>query len=84
MSLVVIIVVYALIMLMFINMIVKSRREKKQRSQMIEELKHGDIVRTIGGFVVEIVEIKEDDLIVKFENTNVKTRISKNAIVGLL
>lgn len=84
MSLVVIIVVYAFIMIMFINMIIKSRREKKQRSQMIDELKNGDLVRTIGGFVVEIIEVKEDDLIVKFENTNVKTRISKNAIVGLL
>lgn len=79
-----IILVYVFIMIMFINMIIKSKKEKKQRKQMIDELKQGDIVRTIGGFVVEIVEIKEDDFIVKFENTNVKTRISKNAIVSLL
>lgn len=79
-----IILVYVFIMIMFINMIIKSKKEKKQRKQMIDELKQGDIVRTIGGFVVEIVEIKEDDFIVKFENTNVKTRIAKNAIVSLL
>jgi len=57
------------------------RKKEQQHKQMVKSLKKNDKIRTIGGILGTIVDIKDDEIILKIdESNNTKIRISTNAI----
>jgi preprotein translocase subunit YajC len=63
-----------------------SRSRKKQaakRQQMLAALKKGDKVTSIGGIVGTIIELRDDEIVVKVDETNnVRLRFARWAIRG--
>ncbi len=57
------------------------RKKEQQHKQMVRSLKKNDKVRTIGGILGTIMDIKDDEIILKIdESNNTKIRVSTNAI----
>ena len=62
-----------------------QRKEKKKREQLLASLKKGDKVQTIAGILGSIVEVREDEVIVKVdENTNARMHFRRSAIQGVI
>lgn len=61
--------------------VVGGRREKKKREQMLAGIKRHDKVVTIGGIVGSVVELKDDSVILKVDETsNTRITFAKSAI----
>ena len=62
-----------------------QRKDEKKRKSMIEEMKKGDKVMTIGGLVARVVSIDGDEVVLKIdESANVKATYKKTAIQQVL
>ena len=73
-----------LLILMWIWMGRSRRKEQQRRKQMLESLKKGDKVTTIGGIIGTIVEIRDDEIILKVdESANVRMKFARWAIRGV-
>ncbi len=60
------------------------RKERQRRQEMISSLKKGDKVTTIGGIVGTVIEIRDDELTVKVdESNNVRMKFAKWAVRGV-
>lgn len=56
-------------------------KEKKKRQQLIASLSKGDKIQTIGGIIGNIVEIRDNEVVVKIdENNNTKMKFARSAI----
>lgn len=65
--------------------IFSQRREKKKRQALIESIGKNDRVVTIGGIIGTVVEIKENEVVLKVdESSNTRMRFSKSAIQGVV
>jgi len=71
-----------LLMLVFYLFMFRSKRkQEKIRSNMLNQLKKGDRIQTIGGILGTVVEARETDVLVKVdESANVKIRFARSAI----
>jgi preprotein translocase subunit YajC len=57
------------------------RKKQQQHKQMVQTLEKNDKVRTIGGIIGTVVDIKGDEVILKVdESNNTKIRVSSSAI----
>lgn len=57
------------------------RKEQKQREKMVKALKKNDKIRTIGGIIGTVVDVKDDEIVLKVdESNNTKIRIVPSAI----
>jgi preprotein translocase subunit YajC len=71
------VVIFAVMFLM----LREPRRKQKQHEKMVRALKKNDKVRTIGGVIGIVVDIKEDEIVLKVdESNNTKIRIVPSAI----
>jgi preprotein translocase subunit YajC len=72
-----------LIVVFVVMIIVPNKRREKKFKDMMESLRVGDQIKTIGGFYGKIVSIKDD--LVTFESGPDKTKlvISKSAIASV-
>lgn len=71
--------------LLYLVLFRPQRKEEKNRKKMVEQMKRGDEVMTIGGLVGKVVEVKEDRVVIKVdESTNVKETYLKSAIQRVL
>jgi len=62
-----------------------QRKEEKKRKEMINELKKGDRVMTIGGMIARVVSIDGDEVVLKIdESANVKATYTKKSIQEVL
>lgn len=62
-----------------------QRKERKKREAMLAALKRHDRVQTIGGLIGSVVEIKDNEVILKVdEANNVKMRFAKSAVQQVL
>lgn len=69
------------IAVLWIFMTRSKRSQEKQRKQMLDNLKRGDRVQTIGGILGTVVEARESEVLVKVdESSNTKIRFSRAAI----
>lgn len=57
------------------------KKKQKQHKQMMQSLDKNDKVRTIGGIIGTIVDVRDNDVVLKIdENNNTKIKITKGAI----
>lgn len=62
-----------------------SRKQKKQRETMLSGIKKHDTVQTIGGVIGSIVEVKNDSVVLKVdESSNTRITFSRSAIQQVL
>ncbi|MFA9479391.1 preprotein translocase subunit YajC [Phycisphaerales bacterium AB-hyl4] len=74
-----------LLVVMMIFFSSSQRREKKRRKTMLEALKKGDRIQSVGGIIGSVVDIREDEIVVKVdENTNTRLRFARNAVQNVL
>lgn len=58
-----------------------SRKQKKKQAEMLASMSKGDKVVSIGGIKGSIVEVRDDEIVVKVdENNNTRMKFSKEAI----
>jgi preprotein translocase subunit YajC len=70
------------VMIVFVFMMFRGPRKKQQEHRkMVQSLQKNDRVRTIGGIYGTVVDVKDDEIVLKIdESNNTKMRISPNAI----
>jgi preprotein translocase subunit YajC len=75
-----------LIVAVFYFFLFRSKKNtEKKRTEMLNQLKRGDRVQTIGGILGTVVEAKEHDVLLKVdESSNTKIRFSRSAIHRVL
>lgn len=57
------------------------RKKQQQHKQMVQSLKKNDRVRTIGGVIGTVVDIKDDEVTLKVdESNNTKIKVASTAI----
>lgn len=57
------------------------RKQKQNHSKMVQNLAKNDKVRTIGGIIGTVVDIKDDEIVLKIdESNNTKIRVMVSAI----
>ncbi len=57
------------------------RKKQQQHKQMVQALAKNDKVRTIGGIIGTVVDVKGDEVVLKVdESNNTKIRVSASAI----
>jgi preprotein translocase subunit YajC len=57
------------------------RKKQQQHTQMVQSLKKNDRVRTIGGIIGTVVDIKDDEITLKVdESNNTKIKVVSSAI----
>ncbi len=62
-----------------------ARKEKKKRAELLASLGRYDRVLTMGGVIGTIVEIKDDEIVLKVdESTNTKIHFSRGAVQSIL
>ena len=75
-----------LIVVIFYFFIFGSKRKTdKQRKEMLNQLKKGDRIQTIGGILGTVIEVRDGDVLVKVdESSNAKIRFSRSAVNQVL
>jgi preprotein translocase subunit YajC len=60
------------------------KKEQKKRKVMLESLKKGDKVVSIGGIVGTVIEVRADEVMVKVDETNnIRVKLARWAIRGV-
>jgi preprotein translocase subunit YajC len=58
-----------------------KKNQDRSRQDMLKQLKRGDRIQTIGGIIGTVVEAREDEVLVKVdESSNTKLRFVRSAI----
>lgn len=66
---------------MYLFLMRGPRKQQQKQKQMVQSLSKNDRVRTIGGILGTVVEVKGDEVILKIdESNNTKIRISTSAV----
>jgi preprotein translocase subunit YajC len=69
------------IILIIFFMFREPKRRQKQQQKLVQSLKKNDKVRTIGGIIGTIVDVKDDEIVLKIdEASNTKIRIIPSAV----
>ena len=59
----------------------EPKKRRRQQQQLIQSIKKNDKVRTIGGIIGVVVDVKDDEIVLKIdESNNTKIRIMASAI----
>ncbi|HUF10704.1 MAG TPA: preprotein translocase subunit YajC [Rhodothermales bacterium] len=73
----------AAIFAVFYFLLIRPQKKKEQeRKQMIEELKKGDNIVTVGGLYGKVVQVDDTSVLAQVDE-GTKVRIDKNAISSL-
>lgn len=73
-----------LIFVVFYFFIIRPQKKKEdERKRMIESVKKGDKVITIGGVHGTVTQVDEGSVLIQAD-TNVKLRVEKNAIASVV
>jgi preprotein translocase subunit YajC len=71
----------AVIFVVMFLMFREPKRRQKQQQKMVQSLKKNDKVRTIGGIIGTVVDIRDDEIVLKVdESNNTKIRVLASAI----
>jgi preprotein translocase subunit YajC len=75
-------IIFALMLVVMYFVLFRApRRKEQQHKQMVQSLQKNDKVRTIGGIIGTVVDIKDDEVTLKIdESTNTKIKVVASAI----
>lgn len=78
-----------ILMLFLVMMVVMTsmtgRREKKRREALMTSLKKGDRVQTLGGIIGTIIEMYDNEVVLRVDEvSNTRIRFAKTAVQGVL
>jgi len=66
---------------MYIFLFRGPKKKQQQHQQMVQSLRRNDKVRTIGGILGTVIDIKDDEITLKIdESNNTKIKVSPSAI----
>lgn len=69
----------------FVMTFMSPRKRQKEHQKMVSSLKKNDRVRTIGGIYGTVLEVRQDDIVLKIdENNNTKIHVIPSAIGTVL
>ena len=69
---------------MYIWMGRSKRKEEKKRKDMLESLKKGDRITTRGGIIGTVIEVRENEVTIKVDETNnTRMKFARWAIRGV-
>lgn len=72
------------IVLLYVWMGRGRRKQEAKRKEMLANLKKGDKVTSVGGIVGTIMDVREDEVVVKVDETNnIRMRFARWAIRGI-
>ena len=75
----------AVVVFMLLTSRSQKKREARKRTELYERMSKNDRVLTIGGVIGTIISVKDDQVIVKVdESTNTKMTFTKTAIQKIL
>ena len=78
------IVMFSLIILIFYFMILRPQQKKqKERQKLLEGVKKGDKITTIGGIHATVIGMEEKSVLIQIAD-NVKVKIEKTAISNVI
>lgn len=79
-------VTFGLVIVIFYFMIIRPQNKRqKETERMLNELKKGDKIITIGGLRGEVQDVKEETIVIKVDaDSNTKLEFNKNAIASLV
>lgn len=62
-----------------------QKRDRQQHEEMINTLQRNDRVQTVGGLLGTVVEVRDQEVVVKIDETNnVRARFTRDAIKTVL
>jgi len=68
-------------MVMYLILFRGPRKKQQQHQKMVKTLKKNDKVRTIGGIIGTVVDVKDDEITLKVdESSNTKIKVAPSAI----
>ena len=74
-----------LLLVLYVFMFRSKKNQERQKQSMLEGMKRGDRVQTIGGILGKVVEAEPDKILLKVdENSNTKIWFSRSAIHRVL
>jgi preprotein translocase subunit YajC len=78
--------IFTIIIVVFYLFLFKSKKsQESQRKSMLDQLKRGDRIKTIGGILGTVIEARDDEVLVKVdESSNTKIRFARSAIHQVL
>lgn len=77
--------VIPMVVLMLVFSVFGQRKEKKKRDALLGSIKKHDRVRTIGGVIGAIVEVKSETVVLKVdESSNIRMTFSRDAVQQVL
>jgi preprotein translocase subunit YajC len=77
-------VMIGIFVLMYFIMGRSRRKQEAKRKEMLSSLKKGDKVTTIGGQIGTIMDVREDEVVVKVdESNNIRVRFARWAVRGV-
>ncbi len=70
-----------LVVVMYLLMFRGPKKKQQQHKKMVQALQKNDKVRTIGGILGTVIDAKDDEIILKIdESNNTKIRITPSAV----
>ena len=74
-----------LFVLMYMLLFRGPRKKQQEHQKMVQALQKNDKVRTIGGILGTVIDVKEDEVILKVdESNNTKVRLAPGAVSKVL
>ena len=78
-------IILGAIIFMFAMSWLTNRKERTKRTEMLSKLSKGDEVQMVGGERGKVVELREDEVVLKVdENSNTRIRFARAAIQTVL
>ncbi len=75
----------ALLVVMILMSTLTGRKEKKKREELMRSLGRHDKVQTIGGIIGTIIEVRDDEVVLKVdESSGTRVTFAKSAVTGVL
>ncbi len=70
-----------MLIVMYLFLFRGPRKKQQQHKQMVQDLQKNDKIRTIGGIIGTVVDIKDDEITLKVdESNNTKIKVTPSAI----
>jgi preprotein translocase subunit YajC len=77
--------IFLIVIIFMVFQFMSKRKQDKQRQGLLNQMKRGDRVRTIGGILGTIVEVRDGEVVVKVdESNNTKIKFTRTAIATVV